>query len=101
MKYLIILITVLTTSFIVYGQEYKVVCKRITGCPVINGTCPTCEIMGVSQADLDIRLEKALKRYETKLQKEIDAGYYDNKEIKPGWEWNGPTWNGLWVLRAK
>ena len=101
MKYLIILITVLTTSFIVYGQEYKVVCKRITGCPVVNGTCPTCEITGVSQADLDIRLEKALKRYETKLQKEIDTGYYDNKEVKPGWEWNGPTWNGLWVLRAK
>ena len=98
MKYLIILITVLTTSFNVYGQEYKVVCKRITGCPVVNGTCPTCEITGVSQADLDIRLEKALKRYETKLQKEIDAGYYDNKEIKPGWEWNGPTWNGLRVL---
>ena len=63
MKYLIILITVLTTSFIVYGQEYKVVCKRITGCPVINGTCPTCEIMGVSQADLDIELEKILKAY--------------------------------------
>ena len=101
MKYLIILITVLTTSFIVYGQEYKVVCKRITGCPVVNGTCPTCEIVGVSQADLDIRLEKALKRYETKLQKEIDTVYYDNKEVKPGWEWNGPTWNGLWVLRAK
>ena len=101
MKYLIILITVLTTSFIVYGQEYKVVCKRITGCPVVNGTCPTCEITGVSQADLDIRLEKALKRYETKRQKEIDTGYYDNKEVKPGWGWNGPTWNGLWVLRAK
>ena len=54
---------------ITHGQEYKVVCKRLNGCPVINGTCPTCEIVGIgkSQTELDARLEKALERYETKL----------------------------------
>lgn len=98
MKYLIVLITVLTTSFIVYGQEYKVVCKRITGCPVVNGTCPTCEITGVSQSDLDIELEKILKAYKAEYNSKYKL---KNRKIKPGWEWNGPTWNGLWVLRAK
>ena len=101
MKRLIVLIVLCTIFFVAHGQEYKVVCKRLTGCPVINGTCPTCEILGISQTDLDVRLEKALERYEAKLQREINAGYYDNRKVKPGWGWNGPTWNGLWVLRAK
>ena len=101
MKKIILILAFSTGVSLSHGQEYKVVCKRLTGCPVINGTCPTCEIVGVSQTEIDVRLEKALERYEAKLQREINAGYYDNRKVKPGWEWNGPTWNGLWVLRNK
>ena len=96
MKYLIVLITVFTTSFIVYGQEYTMTCKRITGCPIVNGTCPTCEVIGVKQSDLDIELEKALKAYEANYNEKYK---FKNRKIKPGWGWNGPTWNGLWVSR--
>tara|TARA_Y100001963_G_scaffold68680_1_gene95775 strand:- start:1192 stop:1485 length:294 start_codon:yes stop_codon:yes gene_type:complete len=96
MKYLIVLITVFTTSFIVYGQEYTMTCKRITGCPIVNGTCPTCEVIGVKQSDLDIELEKILKAYKAEYNSEHKL---KNRKIKPGWGWNGPTWNGLWVSR--
>ena len=63
MKRLIVLIVLCTIFFVAHGQEYKVVCKRLTGCPVINGTCPTCEIVGIgkTQEELDARLEKILK----------------------------------------
>ena len=81
MKRLIVLIVLCTIFFVAHGQEYKVVCKRLTGCPVINGTCPTCEIVGVSQTDIDVRLEKALERYEAKLQREINAVYYDIRKV--------------------
>ena len=100
MKRLIVLIVLCTIFFVAHGQEYKVVCKRLTGCPVINGTCPTCEIVGIgkTQEELDARLEKALSRYEAKIRKEYNSDSYKNREIKPGWEWNGPTWRGLRVL---
>ena len=50
MKQLIVLISLCIAPFILVGQEhsqeYKVVCERVEGCPVINGTCPTCTIVG-------------------------------------------------------
>ena len=100
MKRLIVLIVLCTIFFVAHGQEYKVVCKRLTGCPVINGTCPTCEIVGIgkTQEELDARLEKILKAYRAEYNEKYKL---KNRKIKPGWEWNGPTWNGLWVLRNK
>ena len=97
MKRLIVLIVLCTIFFVAHGQEYKVVCKRLTGCPVINGTCPTCEIMGIgkTQEELDARLENILKAYRAEYNKKYKL---KNREIKPGWEWNGPTWRGLRVL---
>ena len=84
-----------------HGQEYKVVCKRLNGCPVINGTCPTCEIVGIgkSQTELDTRLEKVLKAYRAEYNKKYGSdSYKKERTIKPGWEWKGPTWRGLRVL---
>ena len=50
MRKLIIVCIILLTPFILqaqeYSGEYKVVCKRVSGCPVVNGTCPTCTIVG-------------------------------------------------------
>ena len=85
MKYLIILITVLTTSFIVYGQEYKVVCKRITGCPVVNGTCPTCIVIRNKNEPLDSKIDRMVKEmrsnFKKKYQPDISKSY-----LKPsGW----------------
>ena len=45
MKKLILIVALSMGVSITHGQEYKVVCKRLSGCPVINGTCPTCEIL--------------------------------------------------------
>ena len=62
MRKLIIVCIILLTPFILqaqeYSGEYKVVCKRVSGCPVFNGTCPTCTIVGggikrVTDAEID------------------------------------------------
>ena len=101
MKRLIVLIVLCTIFFVAHGQEYKVVCKRLTGCPVINGTCPTCEIVGIgkTQEELDARLEKILKAYRAEYNKKYGSdSYKKERTIIPGWEWNSHTWRGLRVL---
>ena len=102
MKHLIILISILTAPFILMGQdpsqEYKVVCKRIEGCPVVNGTCPTCTIVGggikrVTDAEIDAWGKRMQERNKYVPLKN------DNPRRKPsGWGWDGPTWKGLPVL---
>ena len=106
MKNIIILISLCIAPLLLQAQlhatEYKVVCKRVTGCPVVNGTCPTCEIVGKKPR----RITKAeFKEWGRQLKETLkyqwDHDYYknDSAERRPsGWEWNGPTWNGLWVL---
>ena len=102
MKHLIILISLLTTPLIIQGQdhsgEYKVVCKRIEGCPVVNGTCPTCTIVGrsfkrVTHAEIDA-WAKRIQECNKYVPLENDSP----KREPSGWGWDGPTWNGLWVL---
>ena len=106
MKHLIILITLTIAPFIIqaqeHSQEYKVVCERVEGCPIVNGTCPTCTIVGggfkrITKAEL-VEWGKKLKE---SLRYQWDHDYYkDDTTIKEtdGWEWNGPTWKGLRVL---
>jgi len=102
MKHIIILISLLTAPFILVGQEhsqeYKVVCKRIQGCPVINGTCPTCVL--VEKTD-KIGLDPDLAAWAKLIQKrnKYVPLKNDSPRRKPsGWGWDGPTWKGLWVL---
>ena len=45
MKELILIVALFMVVSIAMGQEYRVVCNRTAGCPVKNGTCPTCEII--------------------------------------------------------
>ena len=68
---LIILISLFTAPFIIQGQdhsgEYKVVSKRNEGCPVVNGTCPTCTIVGggfkrVTHAEIDAWAKRMQER---------------------------------------
>ena len=89
---------------VTYGQEYKVVCKRLSGCPVINGTCPTCEIVGAnkSQKEFDDELDRMIEEYNANLRKEYPSDFFEVKRSnrKPsGWEtYVYPTWKGLRVL---
>ena len=102
MKHLIILISILTASLISQGQdhssEYKVVCKRIGGCPVVNGTCPTCTIV---EDSYKIVLDPDIAAWAKRMQ---ERNKYvplknDSPRRKPsGWGWDGPTWKGLRVL---
>ena len=106
MRKLIIVCTILLTPFFVQAQEhsgeYKVVCKRVTGCPVVNGTCPTCEIVGKkSRRFTKAEFEEWGRQLKETLRYQWDHDYYKNHstEREPsGWDWNGPTWNGLRVL---
>jgi len=106
MKQLIILISILTASLISQGQdhssEYKVVCKRIGGCPVVNGTCPTCTIVGgVPRRITKAEFAEWGKKLKESLRYQWDPNYFKNDSPKrepSGWGWDGPTWNGLWVL---
>ena len=102
MKHLIILISMLTAPFIIQGQdhsqEYKVVCKRIEGCPVVNGTCPTCTIVGgVPKTITNEEIAEWGKRMQER-NKYVPLENDSPKREPSGWEWDGPTWNGLWVL---
>ncbi len=85
-----------------YAQEHKVVCNRAEGCPVVNGTCPTCTIVanGV-RLQSDEELEAWGKRLKERLRYQWDHKYYSNKSNKKKrnvLEWKGPYWNGLRVF---
>ena len=102
MKHIIILISLLTAPFILMGQdhsgEYKVVCKRIEGCPVVNGTCPTCTIVGgVPKTITDEEIDAWAKRMQER-NKYVPLENDPPERESSGWEWNGPTWKGLRVL---
>ena len=102
MRKLIIVCIILLTPFILqaqeYSGEYKVVCKRVEGCPIVDGTCPTCTIVGggikrVTDAEIDAWGKRMQERNKYVPLKN------DNPKREPsGWGWDGPTWKGLWVL---
>ena len=102
MRKLIIVCILLLIPFIVQSQEhskeYKVVCERVEGCPVINGTCPTCTIVGgVPKTITNEEIAAWGKRMQERNK------YVPLKNDRPrrepsGWEWDGPTWKGLRVL---
>ena len=102
MRKLIIVCIILLIPFIVQSQEhskeYKVVCERVEGCPVINGTCPTCTIVGgVPKMITDEEIAEWGKRMQER-NKYVPLEN-DPQEGEPsGWEWKGPTWRGLRVL---
>ena len=102
MKHLIILISLLTAPFIMMGQEhsqeYKVVCERAEGCPVVDGTCPTCVLVEDNYGVvLDPDLAAGAKRMQ-KRNKYVPLKNDPPKDESSGWGWDGPTWNGLRVL---
>ena len=102
MRKLIIVCIILLIPFILMGQdhsqEYKVVCERIEGCPVINGTCPTCTIVKDSYKivlDPDIA---AWAKWIQERNKYVPLENDSPKREPSGWGWDGPTWRGLRVL---
>ena len=105
MKHIIILILLCIVSFILHAQEhpqeYKVVCKRIQGCPVIIGTCPTCVLVGKRTQIRKIDYKAWGEKLKESLRYQWDSDYFKNdspKKEPAGWEWDGPTWKGLRVL---
>ena len=102
MRKLIIVCTIFLTPFFVqaqeYSGEYKVVCKRIEGCPVVNGTCPTCTIVKDAYKivlDPDIA---AWAKWIQERNKYVPLKNDNPKREPSGWGWDGPTWRGLRVL---
>ena len=81
MKKLILIIALSMGVTITHGQEYKVICKRISGCAVVDGTCPTCEIVGFNITSRELKKENAkaiqdLKDYfEEKYQPDLSKRY--------------------------
>ena len=105
MKKLILIVALSMGVSITHGQEYKVICKRISGCPVINGTCPTCEIIARKKSaseKLDEKIDRMLEEYKANLKKEYPPNFFEVKRSKrkpSGWEtYAYPTWKGLRVL---
>ena len=108
MKKIIITCILFLTAFIVhaheYSAEYKVVCKRATGCPVINGTCPTCVIVqnGEIRKSRE-QVHREIEEWGKRMKEEMKYDYSSLENDDPprrskGWEWDGPTWKGLRVL---
>ena len=104
MKKLILIVALSMCATIIYGQEYKMICKRLNGCPVINGTCPTCEIVGANkrQKEYDDELDRMIEEYNANLRKEYPSDFFEVKQSdkKPsGWDtYMYPTWKGIRVL---
>lgn len=96
MKHLIILISLLTAPLMLQAQEYKVTCERVTGCPVVNGTCPTCTIVS-EHLITDEEIDEWGKRMQEN-NKYVPLENDDPGREQSGWEWEGPTWRGLRVL---
>ena len=103
MRKLIIVCTILLTPFFVqaqeYSGEYKVVCKRVTGCPVVNGTCPTCEIVQngktVEQFDYDAWGKKLMEELKYMWESPLENDPPSKKQN--GWDYEGPYWKGLMI----
>ena len=105
MRKLIIVCIILLIPFILMGQdhsqEYKVVCERIEGCPVVNGTCPTCILVEDKESTKEFDYDAWGKKLKESLRYQWDPNYFKNdspKKKPSGWGWDGPTWKGLWVL---
>ena len=80
------------------SKEYKVICEIAEGCPIVNGACPTCTIVGrsfkrVTNEEIDAWAKRMQERNKyVPLENDPPEGE------SSGWEWNGPTWKGLRVL---
>ena len=107
MKKIIIVCTIFLATSVAqaqeYSAEYKVVCRRAVGCPVINGTCPTCVIIGKEGTVKKSRetIHREIDEWGEKMKKSliIDYSKYYKSDVQQhkGWGWDGPTWRGLWV----
>ena len=103
MKNIIILISLCIAPLLLQVQlhatEYKVVCKRVTGCPVVNGTCPTCEIVQngktVKQFDYDAWGEKLKENLKFLWESSLENDPPSKKQN--GWDYEGPYWKGLMI----
>ena len=108
MKHIIILISLCIAPLLLQGQlhatEYKVVCKRVTGCPVVNGTCPPCERVQNGQIRKSReQVHRAIDEWGKRMLEEMKYDYSFLKKDDPskrqtGWGYEGPTWKGLWIL---
>ena len=101
MKKIIIVCTIFLATSVAYSHEdsteYRVVCKIAEGCPIINGTCPTCEIVAMGKVEEQFDYEAWGKELRESLRYMWDPNYFKNDEVKrePSWGWDGPTRYGL------
>ena len=89
MKELILIVALFMGVSIAMGQEYRVVCKRISGCPVINGTCPTCEIIARKKSaseKLDEKIDRMIKEMEDEYKKEYQPDISKRYAKPSGWD---------------
>ena len=105
MKKIIIVCTIFLATSVAYSHEdsteYRVVCKIAEGCPIINGTCPTCEIVGMGKVEEQFDYDAWGKELRESLRYMWDPNYFKNDDPPrraTGWGWDGPKWNGLPVL---
>ena len=86
MKKLILIAAFLSIGVsITHGQEYKVVCKQISGCPVINGTCPTCVMVENKEETFDEKLDRMLKEMEDDFKREYEPDLSKRYAKPSGW----------------
>ena len=84
MKKLLLIVALSMGVTITHGQEYKVVCNRLSGCPVIDGTCPTCEIVCFNKT-LDEKIDRMIKELEDKYEKEYRPDISKRYPKPSGW----------------
>ena len=88
MKELILIVALFMVVSIAMGQEYRVVCNKTAGCPVKNGTCPTCEIIARKKSaseKLDEEIDRMLKEMEDEYKKEYQPDITKRYAKPSGW----------------
>ena len=85
MKKLLLIVALSMGVTIAHGQEYKIICKRISGCPVINGTCPTCIVIKNHNETLDNKIDRMIKEMEDKYEKKYRPDLSKRYAKPSGW----------------
>ena len=85
MKKLLLIVALSMGVTITHGQEYKMVCKRIPGCPVINGTCPTCVMIKNQNETLDEEITRMVQEMKNKYKKKYQPDLSKRYAKPSGW----------------
>ena len=83
----IISAVIMSTLFgkVICAQEHKLVCNQITGCPIINGACPSCIMKEDKEEFLDNKINRMLIEWEEEIKIRYSPNLSKRYKKPSGW----------------